>query len=174
MVLTARPGGDAGVKVATNPAESRETVPDTLPPAEDRVNVVAGELIVAGFIALLNVALITVGLGEQTRVEPSAGFTVVTVGAVKGAPGFPAPGILSASPQPAIRTANRNAGIQILRTFNLRISFSSSPCCKAFHTAHTRSGIYGTSNFTGCSIQDKTHQRPDSYSNFYILPSVQY
>jgi hypothetical protein len=119
-----------GVKVATRPAESRETVPATLPLGAVKVNV-AG-LIVAGFIALLNVAVITARLG-QTRVEPSGGVTEVTVGGVKGLPGFP--GFLSASPHPTITTADRNAAIQILLTFDLRISFSSSPSYKAFNTA---------------------------------------
>jgi hypothetical protein len=39
-------------------------------------------LIVAGFIALLNVALITAMLG-QTRVEPSGGVTEGTVGGIR-------------------------------------------------------------------------------------------
>ena len=46
-------------------------------------------MIVAGFIALLNVAVITAELGEA-RVEPRGGVTEVTVGGVSGAPGFPA------------------------------------------------------------------------------------
>jgi hypothetical protein len=106
----------------------------TLAPPELKVNVEV--LIVAGSIALLNVALITGALGEQTRVEPLSGFTEVTVGGVRGLPGCPA--FLSASPHPAIKTANRNAGIQILLTFNLRISFSSSPSYKAFHASMSR------------------------------------
>ena len=99
----------------------------TLAPPEVKVNVEV--LIVAGFIALLNVALITAELG-QMRVAPFAGLTEVTVGGVSGLPGSPA--FVSGSPHPAIKTANRNAGIQILLTFNLRISFSSSPSYKAF------------------------------------------
>jgi len=106
------------------PVESRETDPDTLdPPGPAKVNVVAGELIVAGFIALLNVAV--TGVVRQAPVEPSGGVTEVTVGGVKGEVAPPV--LLSESLHPAIATASRNAGIQILLTFNLRISFSSSP-----------------------------------------------
>jgi hypothetical protein len=82
-------------------------------------------LIVAGFMGLLNAALIMAVLG-QTSVEPSGGVSEVTVGAVRGAPGFPAPAFLSESPQPAMKTANRNAGIQILPSFNVRMSVSWS------------------------------------------------
>ena len=118
-----------GVKVAIRPVESRETVPVTAPPGPVKVNVAV--LIVAGFIALLNVALITAMLG-QTRVKPAVGVTEATVGVVRGLPGPPA---VSGSPHPATRAANRNAGIQILLTFSLRISFSSSPSDKAFHAS---------------------------------------
>src|ERR1700721_2527546 len=85
---------------------------------------------VAGFMSLLNVAVITAVFG-QTRVEPSGGVTRVTVGGFRGPPGFPAPAFLSGSPHPAIRTANKNAGIHILRTVNLRMRFSSSPSYKS-------------------------------------------
>jgi hypothetical protein len=85
-------------------------------------------VIVAGFIALLNVAVITAMLG-QTRVEPFGGVTEVTVGGVRG---LPVPFAASGSPHPANATAKRNAGIQILLTFNVRISFSSSRSYKAF------------------------------------------
>jgi hypothetical protein len=47
-----------------------------------------------------------------------------TVGGVRGATGFPAPGTLSASPHPATKPANRNASIQIFRAFALRIKYS--------------------------------------------------
>jgi hypothetical protein len=91
------------------------------------VTVKVEPLIVAGFIALLNVAVITAVLG-QTRVEPSGGVTDVTAGGVKGSPGFEVvPAVLSLSLHPAINPAERNAAIHIFRTFNLRISFSSSP-----------------------------------------------
>src|SRR5437868_709091 len=95
---------------------------------------------VAGFIALLKVA-VTTGVLGQTRVEASGGVTNVTVGGVSGSPGFPAP--LSGSPHPARRTANRNAKsaeIQILLKFNLRIRFSSSslPTDKAFNASMNR------------------------------------
>ena len=149
MVRVASPGGIKGVKVATRPAESSETVPDTLAPlGPAKVNVAV--LIVKGFIALLNVAVITGVLG-QTTAEPVGGVTEVTAGGVKGEVAPPV--LVSESPQPTIKTTNRNAGIQILLTFNLRISFSSLPCCKAFHSAHTRPDRLDTSNFTGCSIR---------------------
>jgi hypothetical protein len=44
---------------------------------------------------------------------------------------------LSESLHPAMTAAKKNARIQVLPTFNLRISFSSSPRDKAFNTAHT-------------------------------------
>jgi hypothetical protein len=104
-------------------------------------------LIVPGFIALLNVAVITATLG-QTRVEPFGGVTEVTVGGVRGLPALP--GFLSGSPHPATKAASRNAEIQILLTMNLRISFSSSRSYKAFHAStreavevRERMGIYG-------------------------------
>jgi hypothetical protein len=103
------------------------TAPATL--VEPWVNVKVVALIVAGFMALLNVALMTTGV-PHVKVEPASGFMEVTAGGVRGLPGFPTFG--SESPQPAIRTANRNAGIQILLTFKLRMSFSSSPSYKAF------------------------------------------
>jgi hypothetical protein len=113
-----------GVKVAISSVESRETVPDTLPLGPLKVNVVV--LIVAGFIALLNVAVIIAMLGQTTEL-PFGGVTVVTVGGVRGAPGFPLPASLSGSLHPAITTANKNVGIKILQTFNLRIRLSSPP-----------------------------------------------
>jgi len=120
-VFSAR--GLEGVKVATRPAESRATVPVT-PGANLKVPV----LMVAGFMALLNVAETTAPW--QIPVEAPAGITETTVGGVKGEVGPPV--LLSGSPHPAITTAKRNAGIQILLTFNLRVSFSSSPRYQAF------------------------------------------
>jgi hypothetical protein len=121
-----------GVKVAILVVASYATVPVTFAPLEVLAKVNVEVLIVAGFIALLNVAVIIVTLG-QTTVEPAVGVSEVTVGAVRGLPGPPP---LSESPHPAARTANRNAEIQILLTFNLRISFSSSPSDKAFHASY--------------------------------------
>jgi hypothetical protein len=115
-----------GVKVATIPVESRETVPTTGPPGPVKVNVAV--LSVLGFIALVNVAVITTVLGQRTA-EPSSGVTEVTVGGVRGSLG---PLALSVSPHPTSAAAKKNAGIQILLTFNVRISFSSSPSYKAF------------------------------------------
>jgi hypothetical protein len=96
------------------------------------VNVEA--LIVAGFIALLNVAVITAVLG-QTRVEASGGVTDVTAGGVKGLTGFdgdvPAPAFLSLSLQPAIKLDKRNAAIHHLPSVNLYISSSCSTGDKA-------------------------------------------
>jgi hypothetical protein len=87
-------------------------------------------LIVAGFIALLNVAVTTAVLGHS-RAEPFGGVTETTVGGLKGevAPGVP----LSASLHPATMAASRNVGIQNILKFELRISFSSSHTCKAIH-----------------------------------------
>jgi hypothetical protein len=92
------------------------------------VTVKVETVIVAGFIGLLNVAVITAVLG-QTSVEPSGGVTDVIVGGVSGLPGFPAfPAFafLSESLHPATRAASRNAEIQILVTLALCISFSCS------------------------------------------------
>ena len=150
----------AGVNVAVAPEVV--TVPGRrlpLGPATVKVTVLS----VVGFITLLKVAEMIWATG--TPVARFAGFVEITVGATNP---------VCSRPQPPIRTASRNAGIQILRTFNLRISFSSSPCCKAFHTVHTRPDIYATSNFTGCSIKGTIRQRYHAYSNSCILPSVQY
>jgi hypothetical protein len=133
-----------GVKVAILVVASYATVPVTAPPGPVKVNVEV--LIVAGFIALLNIAVIIVTLG-QTTVEPAVGVSEVTVGAVRGLPGPPP---LSESPHPAARTANRNAEIQILLTFNLRISFSSSPSDKAFHASMNRRRDIPISDLTVC------------------------
>src|SRR4029077_3489385 len=51
-----------------------------------------------------------------------------------GLKGDVAPGVpLSASLHPATMAASRNAGIQNVLKFELRISFSSSHTCKAIH-----------------------------------------
>ena len=90
-------------------------------------------LSVAGFIALLNVAL-TIAVVEHTLGEASSGVTEVTLGGVNGAPGFPAAAFFS-SPHPVIATANRNAEITIFVIFDICINFSSSFSDKAFHTS---------------------------------------
>ena len=82
-------------------------------------------VIVAGFMALLKVAVIRTVLG-QTSVDASGGVTEVTVGGVKGSVGLPVPAFLSGSLQLPITMSNKNSGIQILPTFNLDISFSPS------------------------------------------------
>ena len=120
------------------------TTPATLVEPVNKVNVVV--LIVAGFMALLKVALMITGL-PHVKVEPLRGFTEVTAGGVKGLTGFPAPEFASGSLQPAIARANRNAGIQILQTFDVRISFSSSPSCKPLHTSRSRPETNETINF---------------------------
>ena len=103
------------------------------------VNVKVALVIVAGFMALLNVAVIRIVLG-QTRVDVSSGVTEVTVGGVKGSVGFPVPAFLSESPQLAINIINRNSGIQILQTFNVDISFSpsESTCANSAISLRTR------------------------------------
>jgi hypothetical protein len=95
-------------------------------------NVKVVVLMVAGFMALVKVALMTTGL-PQVKVEPLRGFTEVTAGGVRGLPGFPTFG--SESPQPVSKPANRNAGIQTLVNFSLRISFSPSFRDKSFLSA---------------------------------------
>ena len=146
-----------GKRVATSPVESRETiVPGTIAPVVLLVKVNVEVLIVAGIICLLNVALITAMLGQR-RVKPFVGVTETTVGAVKGLPGPPA---TSGSPHPATNAASRNAEIQILLTFNLRISFSSSPSDKAFHASMNRRKDIPTA---GLTVKNTTHQRPWIY-----------
>ena len=75
---------------------------------------------VAGFIALLKVAVTTAGLG-QTRVEASGGVTEVTVGGVNGSSGFPA-----LVPQHPVRTTTsvnaKNAEIRAETDFNKAIA----------------------------------------------------
>ena len=66
---------------------------------------------VAGFIALLKVAVMTAVFG-QARVEPSGGVTEVTVGGARGAPGLT--GFLSGSPHPVAKMSSRNAANQIV------------------------------------------------------------
>ena len=126
--------GADGVKVKIVFVASAVIGPDT---PGDTVKVVV--LMVAGFIALLNVALMRV-VGQG--VEAAAGRTDVTVGGVSWPPGFPAFPFLSGSPHPTTKTASRNAEIQILLTFNLRISFPSSPGDKAAQTASPYRRIY--------------------------------
>ena len=121
-----RARGFEGVKVAIVSVESRETVPVT--GVEPAAKVKVPVLMVAGFMALLKVAVTRTAW--QTPVAAPVGNTETTVGAAKGEVGPPV--TLSGSLHPAITTANRNAGIQILLTFDLRISFSSSPRYKAF------------------------------------------
>jgi len=147
------------------------TAPATLVPPGP-LNVKVEALMVAGFMALLNTAVISTGLAlGQTPTLPSGGVTKITVGGVRGAPGFDALEFLSGSPHPAKTTANRNAGIQILLTFNVRISFSSSPSWKAFSTSIISPEIWG---FTGCLLEDSNPYTPYAYNNLSISPSVLY
>jgi hypothetical protein len=80
-------------------------------------------VIVAGFMALLNVAVMTAVLGQT--VEASGGVTDVTAGGVKGAPGFVDVAVLSLSLQPTRTTTERNAAMQRFRTCDLYIRLSS-------------------------------------------------
>jgi hypothetical protein len=84
---------------------------------------------VAGFMALLKFAVTTAPW--QTPIAPPNGTTETTVGGVREGGG--APLLVSGSPHPVIPTAKRNAVIQILAIFNLRMSFSSSHSCQAIH-----------------------------------------
>ncbi len=117
-----------GLKVATKPVESSETVPVTA-----GANLKVPVLIVAAFIALLNVAVTMAPW--QMPVAPPTGTTETTVGGLKG---DVAPPALSPSLHPAIvaiTAVNRNAGIQNFLKFELRISFSSLHTCKAIRRA---------------------------------------
>jgi hypothetical protein len=96
-----------------------EAVPATAVAPAANLNVVAGEMIVFRFIALLKIALTTAPW--QIPVEPPAGITETTVGGVVGEVGPPA---LSVSPHPTNAAASKNAGIQIMPTFDLHISFT--------------------------------------------------
>jgi hypothetical protein len=126
VVFSAR--GAVGVKVAVVPVGSNLTVPGTFTPPVVKVNVVAGDTIVIGFIILLNSTVAT-ALGQMPEGPGSADNTV---GGFRAPPGFPAPAVVSASLHPAITTANRNTGIQILLSLNLRIRVSSSIRNEAF------------------------------------------
>ena len=113
-----------GVKVATLVDELYVTCPETfVAPGPVTVNVAL--VIVAGFMALLNVAVIRTVLG-QTRVDVSSGVTEVTVGGGKGSVWLPVPAFLSVSLQLAIVMTKKIATIQILLIFNLGIGFSPS------------------------------------------------
>ena len=125
------------------------TTPATL--VAPAVNVKVVVLIVAGFMALVKVALMTTGL-PHVKVEPVRGFTEVTAGGVRGLPGFPA--FVSESPQPASTPANRNARIHTLVNFSLRISFSPSFRDKSFLSAGCcRKGFAKVERGTGFSIR---------------------
>jgi hypothetical protein len=85
-------------------------------------------LIVPGFIASLNVAVITLVLAEVT-VEPSGGVTEVTRGGVSGLPPF---ALLPKPLHPAARATSRNATNGIFQDLNSRIGFRRSTCDKGF------------------------------------------
>jgi hypothetical protein len=133
-------------------------------------------LIVAGFIALLNVAVISPLLG-QTPVEPASGVTAVTVGGVREGGGPPL--LESGSPHPVIPTVNRNAVIQTWLIFNLRISFSSLPSYNASSAATVAAAAekHETPGFAGFlvrtqSFSDRSHDRAfELFRLFYIEQS---
>jgi hypothetical protein len=114
--------GAVGVKVATFVAATYVTLPGTAVPFAVNLNVVV--LIVAGFIALLNVAVMTAVLGHTRRV-PLGGVTAVTIGGATGSVGLNA--APSGSPHPGVKaaTASSNAVIKTLLSFNLFIYISS-------------------------------------------------
>ena len=68
---------------------------------------------VAGFIALLNLALIMAVLGH-TGTPLFGGVTKVIVGGVSGSPGFPALAFLSKSPHPTAKLSSRSAVKQVV------------------------------------------------------------
>jgi hypothetical protein len=78
------------------------------PPGPFKVNVEV--VMVAGFIALLNVALM-MAVVEQRPVLPFAGVTRITVGGVVGGV---ASAFLSGSPHPARKLRKRSTMIQII------------------------------------------------------------
>lgn len=98
------------------------------PPGPARVKVI--ELIVVGFIATLKLAVTNWVTG--TPVARFAGFVEVTVGTMS---------TVCSRPHPDIAKVSRNAGIQVLPTCNMRISFSSSPSYKTFKTAGSGQAI---------------------------------
>jgi hypothetical protein len=116
--------GFRGVKVATMSVASMETVPVTEFAPAANVNVVAGEMIVAGFMALLKVA-VTAALWQMPE-TPTPGFTETTVGGVSGEPGFPTPEFLSGSLHAVVTISSRNAVNQILELLSLRMTYPSS------------------------------------------------
>jgi hypothetical protein len=97
-----------------------ETVPATEFAPAANVNVVAGEMIVAGFMALLNVAV--TAAPWQMPETPAPGFTETTVGGVTGEPGFPTPEFLSGSLHAVVTMSSKNAGNHILEVLNLRMT----------------------------------------------------
>jgi len=77
---------------------------------------------------------------------------------------------VSESPQPAIRTANRNAGIQICEPSICALVLLIT-LLQGVPYAHTRPDIYDTSIFISCSTKDTIHQQLHSYCNsgiFYV------
>jgi len=143
-----------GVKVKIVFVGSAVIGPDT-----PGVTVKVVALIVAGFIALLNVTLTAVL--EQAVVEPASGTTESTVGGLRGEVAPPA---LSESLHPAITmaiaAANRNAGIKFFRFFKLRISFSSLHTCKAFPASSRDTGNIRTWKFSVCSKLHSATETP--------------
>jgi hypothetical protein len=77
-------------------------------------------LIVAGFIALLNVAVTSAVFGQK-RVEPAGGVTAVTVGAVWGAAGSAAFGFRLGLQHPVAKPTNRSARNKILWLLCIRM-----------------------------------------------------
>jgi hypothetical protein len=143
-----------GVKVKIVFVGSAVIGPDT-----PGVTVKVVALIVAGFIALLNVTLTAVL--EQAVVEPASGTTESTVGGLRGEVAPPA---LSESLHPAITmaiaAANRNAGIKFFRFFKLRISFSSLHTYKAFPASSRDTGNIRTWKFSVCSKLHSATETP--------------
>jgi hypothetical protein len=106
-----------GVKVATMFVASTDTIPATGFAPAAKVNAVAGEVIVAGFMALLNVAV--TAEPWQIPETPTLGFTETTVGGVSGEPGFPTAEFLSGSLHPVVTMSSTNAENQILKLLYL-------------------------------------------------------
>jgi hypothetical protein len=147
---------------------SIETVPATeLAPAAN-VNVVAGEMIVAAFMALLNVAV--TAAPWQMPETPTPGFTETTVGGVSGEPGFPTPEFLSGSLHAVVTMSSRNAVNQILELLFLGMTiilflpgFTATVLIRRYSSSSCGSLA---SRVTGCVICVHGHREGASSCTF--------
>lgn len=106
-----------GLNVAMLVVATYVTDPETFAPPALTVKV--DTLIVAGFMVLLKVAVITAVLGQMS-VAPVVGVTEITVGAATGSLGATA--FLSGSPHPERLSDNASAINQIFKELRIRIN----------------------------------------------------